>query len=105
HEIKKGNRSARKRDVALPESLVEPIRRLRLQRRKERLAAKELWQDGKYDIVLCHPNGKPYHPDAMRLWWKNFLERHNLKYINIQTLSNTTATNLINEGVLLKVIM
>lgn len=104
HEIKKGNRSARKRDVALPESLVEPIRQLRLQRRKERLAAKNLWQDGKYDLVLCHPNGKPYHPDAMRLWWKNFLERHNLKYINIHALRHTSATLLINEGVHPKVI-
>lgn len=103
-EIKKGSRSARQRDVSLPETLIEPIRLLRLKRRKERLASKELWRDGKYDLLLCHPNGKPYLPDAMGSWWRNFIKRHGLKYINIHALRHTSATLLINEGVHPKVI-
>lgn len=104
HDIKKASRSAKQRDVGLSAALIQPIKKLRLQRKKERLASGEVWRGGKYDLLLCHPNGKPYNPSAMPNWWRNFLKRHGLKYINIHALRHTSATMLINEGVHPKVI-
>lgn len=40
----------------------------------------------------------------MKNWWKRFIERHNLKYINIHALRHTSATLLINQGVHAKII-
>lgn len=106
HEIKKGSRTAKKRDIVLSNALIEPIRRLKLLRRQQQIAIKkeDRWQEGKYDLLLCHSDGRPFHPSAIRSWWIKFIERHNLKYINIHALRHTSATLLINEGVHPKVI-
>ena len=106
HEIKKGNRSSNKRDIVLSDALIEPIKKLELQRKKERLACKkeDLWMKGKYNFLLCDETGKPFNPSSMKNWWKRFLKRHNLRYINIHALRHTSATLLINEGVHPKII-
>ncbi len=106
HEIKKGRKGAKARDITLSGALVEPIKKLQLQRKKERLAKKDedLWMNGKYDFLLCNNIGKPYNPYSMKNWWKRFVERHELKYINIHALRHTAATLLINEGIHPKII-
>lgn len=104
HEIKKGNRSASQRTIVISPELLQEIKALDLQRKKERLAAKELWMDGKYNFILCDETGKPYNPNSLKNWWKRFIERHGLKYINIHALRHTSATLLINEGVHAKII-
>ncbi|MEK4030750.1 site-specific integrase [Pseudobacillus sp. FSL P4-0506] len=104
HEIKKGSRSAKKRDIVISETLIEPLKSLELQRKKERLAAKILWKDGKHNFLLADENGKPYHPESLKNWWERFIKRHKLKYINIHALRHTSATLLINEGVHAKII-
>jgi len=53
---------------------------------------------------LAHENGKPYNPSSIKNWWKRFIKRHNLKYINIHALRHTSATLLINQGVHAKII-
>ncbi|UOE77161.1 tyrosine-type recombinase/integrase [Parageobacillus thermoglucosidasius] len=74
--------------------------------KKERLASsKPLWMDGKYNLILAHENGQPYHPRSVQRWWERFIERHNLKYINIHALRHTSATILINQGVHAKIIL
>lgn len=99
HEIKKGSRRAKKRDIALMDSLVEPIRQLILLRKKERMEhRKELWEDGKHFLLLCHPNGEPYNPSSMRNWWVRFIDRHELRYINIHALRHTMVNLLIELG-------
>jgi Phage integrase family. len=105
HEIKKGNGEANKRDIVISEALIPDIKKLELLRKKERLAAtKPLWRDGKYNFLLAHENGKPYNPSSIKNWWKRFIKRHNLKYINIHALRHTSATLLINQGVHAKII-
>src|SRR5690625_761527 len=106
HEIKKGSRSAKKRDIVLSDALIEPIEKLKLQRKTEQFALKkdDRWRKGKHDFVLCDETGKPFHPQSMANWWKRFLKRHKLKYINIHALRHTSATLLINEGVHPKII-
>lgn len=104
HEIKKGNRSARKREVYVSDSILTQVKQLELQRKKERLASEQVWEDGKYNFLLCDETGKPFNPASMKNWWTRFLRRHNLKYINIHALRHTSATLLINEGVHAKII-
>lgn len=104
HEIRKGNKTSSQRDIVLSESLIKPIEKLQLQRKKERLAAEEKWMDGKYNFLLADATGKPYHPESMKNWWERFIRRHELKYINIHALRHTSATLLINEGVHAKII-
>ena len=96
HEIRKGSRSSKKRDVYLPKSLVEDIKQLEDQRNLERKSARNLWQDGKYNFILAHEDGRPYNPRSVQQWWERFLKRHNLKYINLHALRHTSATLLIS---------
>lgn len=100
-EIKKGSRRAKKRDISLPEDLIEPIRELIDQRIEERahVNQEELWQDGKYFLLLCHENGEPFNPSSMKNWWKRFLKRHNLRYIKIHALRHTMITILMELGI------
>ncbi|MBA2874986.1 integrase [Anoxybacillus caldiproteolyticus] len=104
HEIRKGNRTARQRDIHIPLSLATEVKKLELQRKKERLAAEKLWMDGKYNFILCDETGKPFNPNSLKNWWERFIKRHKLKYINIHALRHTSATLLINEGVHAKII-
>lgn len=106
HEVKKGSRSARQRDIVLSDALIEPIKKLELQRKKERLACKkeDLWMGGKYNFILSDEKGKPYNPSSMKNWWVRFLKRHKLRYIKIHALRHTSATLLINQGVHPKII-
>lgn len=105
HEIKKGNGEANKRDIVISETLIPDIKKLELQRKKERLAnADRLWEGGKYNFLLCDETGKPYNPRTIQRWWERFIKRHNLKYINIHALRHTSATLLINQGVHAKII-
>lgn len=106
HEIKKGSRNAKQRDIVISKSLMDPILRLEKARKRERFAVKDenLWMQGKYDFILCDELGKPFNPSSMQNWWKRFTKRHNLKYINIHALRHTSATLLINEDVHPKII-
>lgn len=106
HEIRKGNQTARQRDVSIPSSLVEDVKKLEHKRKMERFAIgeKNLWKEGKYNLILAHENGHPYNPRTVQRWWERFIERHKLKYINIHALRHTSATILINQGVHAKII-
>ncbi len=66
--------------------------------------ADKLWRDGRYNLLVCHEDGTPYNPSALIQWWRSFLKRHGLKYINVHALRHTSAMLLINEGVHPKII-
>ncbi|WP_194287246.1 site-specific integrase [Gracilibacillus oryzae] len=103
YDIKKGSQSAKQRDVVISEALLAEVKKLELQRKKERLAAKELWRDGKHNFILADMNGKPFNPESLKNWWERFIKRHDLKYIKIHALRHTSATLLINDGVHAKI--
>lgn len=101
HEIKKGSRRAKKRDIALPDDLIHPIALLIEQKRKEREALSEdgLWGGGEHTLVLSHENGEPYNPSSMKNWWDRFLKRHGFRHLNIHGLRHTMVTLLIELGI------
>jgi len=105
-KIKKGSRRSKMRKIVLPESLMEPIKKLRLIRQKEMMAfnKKDRWGNGDHCFLLAHEDGKPYNPTSIQRWWERFIKRHDLEYINIHALRHTSATLLINEGVHAKTI-
>lgn len=106
HEIKKGSRNSKRRDIVLSDALIEPIKMLKIQRKQERFAIKDedKWRKGKHNFILCNEYGKPYNPESLKNWWTRFIKRHKLKYINIHALRHTSATLLINQGVHAKII-
>lgn len=106
HEIRKGKRTARQRTVYLPRDLIEEVKKLEHQRKIERFAIgkKNLWLEGKYNLILAHEDGRPYHPRTVQRWWERFIKRHGLKYINVHALRHTSATMLIMEGVNVKTV-
>lgn len=100
-EIKKGSRRAKKRDISLPDDLINPINKLIDQRIEERSHFKqeELWREGKHFLMLSHEKREPFHPSSMKNWWKRFLKRHNLRYIKIHALRHTMVTLLMELGI------
>jgi len=105
HPIKKGGVDG-SRIVSLSNRVIDPVSKLERARKEERFAFKkeQMWRNGKYNFILSHENGEPFNPWSMQNWWKRFLKRHGLDYINIHALRHTSATLLINEGVHPKVI-
>src|SRR5690625_4101978 len=100
HEIKKGSRRAKRRDIVIANSLVGLLEDLIAQRKKERMGNKKsLWRNEKHCLLLCHPNGEPYNPPSMKNWWKRFLKSHNLRYINIHALRHTMVNLLIELNI------
>lgn len=95
------------RTVSIPDSLVRDLRKLKLRKQEERMAAGELWYqlNGKEHFFLFSDyRGKPFNPTSVKNWWQRFIKRHSLKYINFHALRHTSATLLINQGVHAKVI-
>lgn len=87
------------RKVSFPESLTKDLKKLITQKKRERLAATELFREGKYNFIFSDINGKPYHPDSVSTWWTRFIKRHNLPKVTLHGLRHTSATILINKGV------
>lgn len=106
YPIRKGSRTARQRTVSLPKELLDEVEKLEKIRKVERFAKgrENLWMNGKYNFILAHEDGSPYHPRTVQRWWQRFIERHNLKYINLHALRHTSATLLIGLGVHAKTI-
>lgn len=97
YTIKKGSRRAKRRDISLAKSMVQPLEKMTLIRKKEKMAfgKNELWERGDHLLLLSQPNGKPFNPDSMRGWWERFIKRHKLRYINIHALRHTMVNLLI----------
>jgi integrase len=55
-------------------------------------------------LLFSDYTGKPLHPSSVNTWWKRFIKRRGLDYINPHALRHTSATLLINQGVHAKII-
>lgn len=96
--------SGSKRNVSIPVSLIPLIKKLKSRKQHERMAADELWNDGDTFLLFSDWSGKPLHPSSVNTWWKRFIKRRGLDYINFHALRHTSATLLINKGVHAKTI-
>ncbi|WP_078430442.1 tyrosine-type recombinase/integrase [Alkalihalobacterium alkalinitrilicum] len=93
-----------KRTVTIPSSLIPELKKLKTKKQQERIAAEELWNGGDYFFLFSDFKGIPFHPTSVTTWWRRFINRHKLKYINFHALRHTSATLLINQGIHAKTI-
>ena len=50
----------------------------------ERLAAGEAWHDN--DLVFCHPDGQPYHPERASREFDRMVERLGVRRVRLHDL-------------------
>lgn len=58
----------------------------------------------KHFFVFFNHYGQAFQPQSPYSWFRNFIKKHNLKYIKFHDLRHTSATLLISKGVHAKVI-
>ncbi|KHL95360.1 integrase [Paenibacillus sp. IHB B 3415] len=98
-----------KRKVTLPASVLEELRDYYAYRVKERDKLGDAWngrdREGReWHFMFCHSDGSPFHHERPYLWFRQFIQKNNLRYIRFHDLRHTSATLLINQGVHAKII-
>lgn len=93
----KNKKSARK--IALSPSVIEELKAFHKEWRKERMQIEDKWEDGKYEYLFCHPNGKPLDPQRLSKYWIAFHRNHNLKSIRLHDLRHTNISWMIFKKV------
>lgn len=100
----KGPKYNSKRVIAIPTSVVEILKRYKLNSKKESKKILHMWNEKEHNWVFCNIHGKHFHPDTPTKWWKRFLERKKIRHICLHDLRHTSATLLIAKNVHAKVI-
>lgn len=91
-----------RRLIELPASVVEELKKHRLQQKKERLLLGEAYKDN--DLVCCWPDGSPLKPDWVSRNWQNLCKKLGIKRVRYHDLRHTHSTLLMSWGVPTKVI-
>ncbi|RVX45460.1 phage integrase family protein [Nonomuraea polychroma] len=92
-----------KRTVMIPPPLIPLLKLHQEAQQAEREAAGEHWQD--YDLVWCHPDGRPIDPGQDWDEWKELLRLTEVdKDARVHDARHTAATLLIEQGVDISVV-
>ena len=92
------------RKVSMPESVMDVLKKHKIEEKKKMLSLGKLWRGGEFEtnFVFTQNDGKPMHPDTPSKWFAKLIERRDLKKIIFHQLRHTSATMLINSGVNIK---
>lgn len=106
-QIKKAPKSkAGNRVIAIPNSLVEILRKERLTYKTNKLKFGKEFLDQGY--VISKPNGEAYRPDGISIHYERFMYRmesdYGIPYKSLHKLRHTFASLLIDNGANIKVI-
>lgn len=96
HKTKQSQRSTKVSDTVLT-----PLRELRVEQAKERLLMGDLWWS-EWDLhprVFTAPDGKPLHPGLPGKHLSAILAKCGLPHVTLHSLRHTNATLLIYSGV------
>lgn len=91
-----------RRTIDLDDETLAVLRRWRKQQAEERLAIGGARRTD--DLVFCHPDGRPIHPDVFSQVFDRAVARSGLPVITLHDLRHTHATLLLKAGVPVKVV-
>lgn len=92
---------AGERTLVVPKSIMESLKKHKLEQAKHKLKVGELYKD--QDLVVCEDDGSPVIPSNLSNRFKEFLRAGNLKQIRFHDLRHTHASLLLKYGVTAKV--
>lgn len=104
--IKEPKNEGSKRIISLPPMVVSVLKEYKAWQSEQRLKLGELWDLNKQHeddepryFVFTQWNGKPIYPTTPSNWFRKFLNRNDLPYVNFHGLRHTSASILIGENV------
>lgn len=84
------------RVIQIPPDMIQLLKEFQVYQLQQRLLLGDMWIDsGK---IIASDNGDMLNPDRLSIWFKGFVQRHNLPDIHIHTLRHISATLLIAGG-------
>jgi integrase len=104
HEIRRNNRTKtdKNRVVQLDAHTMGVLKAWRARQAQEKLLMGPGYRDD--DLLFCHPDGRPYHPERFSREFDRMIERHRLERIRLHDLRHTWATLALKAGVPIKVV-
>ncbi|MBN2980158.1 tyrosine-type recombinase/integrase [Cohnella algarum] len=90
--------------VDMPEWYMNELRAYRAIWEKEREEVGDKWKGEDNEFVFHAGFGKPFYFTHPTKKWRDFCEKHGLKYVNLHGLRHTTATVLLENETDMKVI-
>jgi len=96
-ETKDTKTRAGKRPIGMPEELLKLLRRHKEEQDRERMLARDLWEEKGY--VFTSPIGEPLNPNTDFHRWKDLLKAANVRDGRLHDARHTAATVLLILGV------
>lgn len=104
--IKEPKNESSKRIISMPPMLTAVLKEYRTWHVEKRLKLDTLWEENKENedddpkyYVFTQWNGKPIYPTTPSNWFRKFLKKQALPYVNFHGLRHTSASILIGENV------
>jgi len=104
HAHEKGTKNEEERTVEMPHWYMEELKKYNTQWNKNKRWRKTEWLGEETQYLFHNGSGKPFYHTTPSAWWKDFIKRHDLKYISLHKLRHTSASVLIEKGASLKAI-
>jgi integrase len=104
HKVKINGKtkSGREREVELDAPTVTTLRTWRARQAQERLLFGTGYQN--CDLVFCHADGRPYHPERVSREFDRMIERQRARRVRLHDLRHGWATMALKAGVHPKVV-
>lgn len=100
----KATKTDRERTISVPSAMMDMLKRLDNQRKRETMKAGPLREWPDHLFLFANEFGRPIRPDSIAQYWLRLVEKYNLKKIRFHDLRHTSATLLINKQVHAKII-
>jgi integrase len=104
HRVKIGGqtKSGKEREIELDAPTLGVLRSWRARQAQERLLFGTGYQET--DLVFCHPDGRPYHPERVSREFDRMVQRLGLGRVRLHDLRHGWATMALKAGVHPKVV-
>jgi len=101
-EVKPPKTATSRRDVHIPQGVLDALREHRQRQNERRLEFGHIWQD--HDLVFAAATGSPIHPDNLDRDFVRLVKRAGVKRIRIHDVRHSFATLAGQLGIPIKVI-